>query len=71
MQSPEGTHSPLGFSEHVAVRDGPKDVKICKLSEEQDEEAYFSMFERVATFCKWPESEWVARIAPCFNSEKL
>lgn len=60
MQSPEGTHSALKFSEYVK-RKCIKDIKIPKLSDGEDIQSYFIMSY------KFPESKWVARVAPCLT----
>lgn len=44
IQSLEGAYSHLGFSEHVERESGPKDIKITNLTEEEDIEAYFTIF---------------------------
>ena len=43
------------------AREGPPEIGIPKLTEEEDVEPFFIMLERVALACKWPEEEWVGR----------
>lgn len=62
--------SPLGFTEHTKRRDGPKDLKIPRLTEEEDIES-FVMFESVTTSYKWTVNELVAKLALCLSGNAL
>ncbi|KAE8630357.1 hypothetical protein XENTR_v10000796 [Xenopus tropicalis] len=41
-----------------------KDLRLTKLTAEDDIESYITMFERVAKTCLWPKDQWVVRLAP-------
>ncbi|XP_041421806.1 uncharacterized protein LOC121394536 [Xenopus laevis] len=41
-----------------------KDLRLTKLTADDDIESYITMFERVAQTCVWPKEQWVIRLAP-------
>ncbi|XP_041446986.1 uncharacterized protein LOC121403156 [Xenopus laevis] len=44
-------------------------LKLTKLSETDDIEAYLTVFERVAQASQWPENQWVIHLAPFLTSK--
>lgn len=66
IQSLEEAYSVLQCVKSIESGGGLKDIKTPKLAEEEDI-PYLTMFKRVATSCKWSESEWVT--SPMFNRE--
>lgn len=64
IQSPKGAHSPPRFGKKSGG--GPKDIKIPKLSEEEDIKAYHVEKSGYLLQMAW---EWVAKSAPCLTGK--
>lgn len=48
-----------------------KEIKLQKLSEEDDIEHYFTTFKRITEVCRWLREDWAIRLIPLLTGKAL
>ncbi|XP_024117599.1 uncharacterized protein LOC112139127, partial [Oryzias melastigma] len=65
---PQVVHQPAGVQSVAAQPHFSMDPRLEKLTE-HDVEHFLITFERIATACKWAESDWVFRLIPLLTGK--
>lgn len=71
--SPSNTHQMPQSQPHNSPGLGQPPVEkvphLQQLSELDDIEHYFTLFERIATACRWPTTEWAVKLVPLLTGK--
>ncbi|XP_023811883.1 uncharacterized protein LOC111947553 [Oryzias latipes] len=66
---PEAVHQTAGAQQVTTHPRFSMDPRLEKLTENDDIEHFLITFERIATACKWVESDWVFRLIPLLTGK--